>query len=53
VVPVSGMEEALQIAYAKCGAARPRITVMPQGANTFPMLMGKAQAFCPQVRSGV
>ena len=36
--PVFSMEEALKLAYGKCGLDRPRITVMPFGANTFPLL---------------
>jgi lactate racemase len=36
--PVFSMEEALKLAYEKCGLDRPRITVMPFGANTFPLL---------------
>lgn len=36
--PVTTIEEALSIARAKCGADQPKITVMPQGANTFPIL---------------
>ncbi|HSO18134.1 MAG TPA: hypothetical protein VLT88_01680, partial [Desulfosarcina sp.] len=32
------MDEALQMAYEKCGGSEPTITVMPQGANTFPIL---------------
>ncbi|MBU0971000.1 MAG: nickel-dependent lactate racemase [Proteobacteria bacterium] len=35
---VATMEEALFIAYEKCGTHSPKITVMPQGANTFPIL---------------
>lgn len=35
---VTSMEEALTIAYEKCGSNSPKITVMPQGANTFPIL---------------
>ena len=35
---VASMQEALAIAYAKCGSDSPKITVMPQGANTFPIL---------------
>ena len=35
---VTAMEEALAIAYGKCGSNCPKITVMPQGANTFPIL---------------
>jgi len=35
---VATMEEALEIAYKKCGSNSPKITVMPQGANTFPIL---------------
>lgn len=32
------MSEALEMAYRLCGTAEPRITVMPQGANTLPIL---------------
>jgi hypothetical protein len=32
------MGEALEIAYKKCGTDNPKITVMPQAANTFPIL---------------
>jgi lactate racemase len=35
---VATMEEALAIAYEKCGTYFPKITIMPQGANTFPIL---------------
>ena len=35
---VATMAEALQMAYAACGSNAPTITVMPQGANTFPIL---------------
>ena len=35
---VTTMEEALTIAYEKCHPNRPKVTVMPQGANTFPIL---------------
>jgi nickel-dependent lactate racemase len=35
---VATMAEALKIAYEKCGGNAPKITVMPQGANTFPIL---------------
>lgn len=35
---VTTIEEALKIAYEKCGNQVPTITVMPQGANTFPIL---------------
>jgi len=38
VLGVATIEEALQIAYEKCGNSMPKITVMPQGANTFPIL---------------
>ncbi len=41
VLPVGTMDEALQLAYVKCGAKNPKITIMPQGANTFPMLVRK------------
>ena len=36
VEPVSNMTDALDLAYRRCGAGKPTITVMPQGANTFP-----------------
>jgi nickel-dependent lactate racemase len=36
--PVSNMGEALEIAYKRCGTDNPKITVMPQGANTLPIL---------------
>ena len=36
--PVFSMEEALKLAYEKSGLDRPRLTVMPFGANTFPLL---------------
>jgi lactate racemase len=34
----ASMAEALEMAYARCGGTTPTITVMPQGANTFPIL---------------
>ena len=41
VLPVGTMDEALQLAYVKCGTKDPKTTIMPQGANTFPMLVRK------------
>lgn len=38
VVPVTSMEAALEMAYERCGADPPTVTVMPQGANTFPVI---------------
>jgi nickel-dependent lactate racemase len=38
VHPVSSMEDALRLAYEVCGTDKPGITIMPQGANTFPIL---------------
>ncbi len=35
---VATIDEALKIAYETCGNSEPTITVMPQGANTFPIL---------------
>lgn len=35
---VTSIEEALKIAYEKCGSDNPKVTIMPQGANTFPIL---------------
>lgn len=40
VEPVSSIEEALKLAYEKCGTETPKVTVMPQGANTFPIMKG-------------
>jgi len=37
VLPVNSMGEALEKAYEKCGTDTPKVTVMPQGANTFPI----------------
>ena len=37
VLPVNTMDEALKLAYEKCGTDTPKVTVMPQGANTFPI----------------
>jgi hypothetical protein len=34
---VATMAEALNLAYETCGSSEPKITVMPQGANTFPI----------------
>jgi nickel-dependent lactate racemase len=36
--PVASIEEALRVAHAHCGALQPKITVMPQGANTLPII---------------
>ncbi|MBI5578713.1 MAG: nickel-dependent lactate racemase [Deltaproteobacteria bacterium] len=36
--PVASIEEALRVSYSHCGTPKPRITVMPQGANTLPLL---------------
>ena len=38
VEPVSNMTDALALAYRRCGSAKPSITIMPQGANTFPII---------------
>jgi hypothetical protein len=37
---VDTIEEALRVAHAHCRATKPTITVMPQGANTLPLLRG-------------
>ena len=37
VHPVFSMDEALKLAYELCGLDRPKITLMPFGANTFPL----------------
>ena len=41
IIPVATMEEALDQAYRRCGTKEPRITLMPQGANTLPVLRSK------------
>lgn len=38
MIPATSMEEALRIAQEKCGTDKPTYTVMPQGANTLPIL---------------
>lgn len=40
-IAATSMEEALQIAYEKCGCAKPSFIIMPQGANTVPLINGK------------
>jgi hypothetical protein len=39
MMPVATIGEALEIAYKKCGTKEPRITLMPQGANTLPVIL--------------
>ncbi len=41
IIPVTTMEEALAHAYRRCGTTDPRIMLMPQGANTLPVLKAK------------
>jgi nickel-dependent lactate racemase len=41
MLPVTTMEEALEAAYRLCRTDRPRITLMPQGANTLPVFRAK------------
>ena len=38
MIPTTSIEEALQLAREKCGTAKPTYTIMPQGANTLPIL---------------
>jgi nickel-dependent lactate racemase len=40
VEPVTTIRAALELAYQKCKTPAPKITVMPQGANTFPIFTG-------------
>lgn len=40
VHPVNSMDEALELAYRACGNPNPKVTIMPQGANTFPIYRG-------------
>jgi nickel-dependent lactate racemase len=37
IQPVNSMEDALKLAYEKCGQNNPKITIMANGANTFPI----------------
>jgi lactate racemase len=37
--PAADMKAALELAYQRCGTTKPTITVMPQGANTFPIVV--------------
>ena len=41
MVPAASMEEALTLAYEKCREKEPQFIIMPQGANTVPLLKGK------------
>jgi lactate racemase len=41
IIPVTTMEEGLEEAYRVCRTKEPRITLMPQGANTLPVLKAK------------
>jgi nickel-dependent lactate racemase len=38
MIPVTTLDEALEIAYTRCETSTPKITVMPQGGNTLPIL---------------
>lgn len=38
MIPVTNIDDALRLAYEKCGTENPKITVMPHGANTLPQL---------------
>jgi nickel-dependent lactate racemase len=40
VEPVSTIGAALELAYHKCDTPAPQITIMPSGANTFPIFNG-------------
>ena len=39
LIPATSIDDALKIAYEKCGTSTPTVTVMPQGANTFPIVL--------------
>ncbi|MDR3562772.1 MAG: nickel-dependent lactate racemase [Negativicutes bacterium] len=43
MIPASTLDEAMKIAQDKCRTGTPQFIVMPQGANTLPLLAGKAQ----------
>lgn len=43
MIPATTLDEAMRIAQEKYQTTKPRFIVMPQGANTLPLLMGKAQ----------
>lgn len=42
MIPAGTLDEAMETAQEKCKVARPKVIVMPQGANTLPLLKGKA-----------
>ena len=42
MIPAGTLDEAMDIARERCRESKPRLIVMPQGANTLPLLKGKA-----------
>jgi lactate racemase len=43
MLPAATIEEAMQIAKDKCQTSKPQFIVLPQGANTLPLMAGKPQ----------
>ncbi len=43
MIPAATLDEAMDIAREKCRLSKPRFIVMPQGANTLPLLAGRPQ----------
>jgi hypothetical protein len=41
LIPAASIEEALRKAYKRCGRKNPSVTVLPNGANTLPILVGE------------
>jgi lactate racemase len=40
LIPAATIDEALKLAYGRCGKQAPSITVLPNGANTLPLMAG-------------
>lgn len=43
MIPAGSLDEAMSIAQERCKTPKPKFIVMPQGANTLPLMAGKAQ----------
>lgn len=43
MIPAGSLDEAMSIAKEGCKIPKPKFIVMPQGANTLPLMAGKAQ----------
>jgi len=43
MIPAGTIEDAMKVALKKCQIGKPQFIVMPQGANTLPLMAGKPQ----------